>query len=463
MLSDMKLSKIPGYVGIILLFLTVLVESMPSHLLGPDEDSFYQAPSDIESKEPGTILKVRKPPRKLKSLHFPVNMKDSWQLLVRSTDTHGNATAIVTTLMEPYNAHNDKLLSYQTFEDSSSPRCAPSYGLQQGSDFGTLLYDVEMLNMQLALQRGWWVVTPDYEGLKNAFTAGRQSGHATLDSIRGVLNFRNETGISKDVKISLWGYSGGTVASGWAAALQPSYAKELKDHFLGACMGGFVTNVTGTAVGVDGTVFAGLIGSAIQGLVNEYPELEDIVNKELEPSKRKKYESARHMCLPETAIKFAYDFVFEGDDRFVKDGWDLFKNKKVKDVVNNVTLGINPHAEIPDMPIFVYHGAVDTVVPFDQSVRVYDFWCKHGIKSYEFAVDNTAGHVTEMLEGTPAAIAWLEKTFNGTAPVQGCQRTNRQSNIHYPGSSGAIKEFFLDAAKSIIGKKMGPGTGIFRI
>ena len=457
----MRFSKVLRYIGIVLFFLTVFVEAVPSYLLHPDNDSFYKAPSGFENQEPGTILKVRETPRKIKSVFLPVNMKNSWQLLVRSTDTHGNATAIVTTLMEPYNAHNDKLLSYQTAQDSSNTKCAPSYGLQKALDFGTIIYEFEMVAMLLALERGWWVVTPDYEGLQSAFTAGRQSGRATLDSIRGVLNFRNETAMSEDVKISLWGYSGGTIASGWAAALQPSYAKELKGHFLGAAMGGFVTNVTGTAVGVDGTVFAGLIAPAIHGLVNEYPQLQGVVDKQLVPSKKKKYEMAGNMCLPEAILKFAYDFVFEGEDRFVEGGWDLFKDPTVKEVVDNVTLATNPNAEIPDMPLFVYHGAVDTVVPFDQSVRVYDFWCKHGIKSYEFAVDNTAGHVTEALEGTGAAIAWLENIFNGTAPVTGCQRTNRQSNVHYPGSSKAIKELLYDVVKGIAGKKVGPGMGIF--
>ena len=41
----------------------------------------------------------------------------------------------------------------------------------------------------------------------------------------------------------MWGYSGGTVATGWAAALQPTYAKELKSNLIGAAMGGFVTNI----------------------------------------------------------------------------------------------------------------------------------------------------------------------------------------------------------------------------
>ena len=69
---------------------------------------------------------------------------------------------------------------------------------------------------------------------------------------------------------SPWGYSGGSLASGWAAALQPKYAPELKKNLIGAALGGFVTNITATAEATDGTLFAGLVPNALSGLANEY-------------------------------------------------------------------------------------------------------------------------------------------------------------------------------------------------
>lgn len=78
-----------------------------------------------------------------------------------STDRYEKATTIVTTIMKPYNAHNDRLSSYQKFEYSSSARCTPSNGIELRSDWGTFVYDFEILNVRLALERGWRVVTPD--------------------------------------------------------------------------------------------------------------------------------------------------------------------------------------------------------------------------------------------------------------------------------------------------------------
>ena len=66
------------------------------------------------------------------------------------------------------------------------------------------------------------------------------------------------------------GYSGGTIAAGWAATLQPKYAPELKKNLIGAALGGFV--ITATAEATDGTLFAGLIPNALNGLANEFPD-----------------------------------------------------------------------------------------------------------------------------------------------------------------------------------------------
>ena len=70
----------------------------------------------------------------------------------------------------------------------------------------------------------------------------------------------------------MWGYSGGTIVAGWAATLQPKYAQELKKNLIGAALGGFVINITATAEATDGTLFAGLIPNALNGLANEFPD-----------------------------------------------------------------------------------------------------------------------------------------------------------------------------------------------
>ena len=51
-----------------------------------------------------------------------------------------------------------------------------------------------------ALNQGWWVITPDYEGLKAQYTAGLQAGYATLDSMRVALKEGPKVGLSTEAK-----------------------------------------------------------------------------------------------------------------------------------------------------------------------------------------------------------------------------------------------------------------------
>lgn len=71
-------------------------------------------------------------PSPIVDLAHILNLNASHQVLYRTTDTFGNATATVTTLLVPYNADTTKLLSYQVAEDAACVNCAPSYALQAG-------------------------------------------------------------------------------------------------------------------------------------------------------------------------------------------------------------------------------------------------------------------------------------------------------------------------------------------
>ena len=209
--------------------------------LVPSDDPFYSPPAGYESATPGTILRSREVPNNLAlSSVLPVNIQGAYQLLYRTTDSLGNPEAAVTTVIVPYNADTTKLLSYQIAEDSSWLNCAPSYGLQQGANSSSS--SIELLLMIAALDQGWVVNTPDYEGPQSAFTSGIQAGQATLDSVRAALASGSITGVSSSATYQMWGYSGGALATEWAAELQPTYAPEL--NFAGAAIGGLTPNIT---------------------------------------------------------------------------------------------------------------------------------------------------------------------------------------------------------------------------
>ncbi|PIS50709.1 hypothetical protein CJI97_004236 [Candidozyma auris] len=424
----------------------------------PTEDDFYVTPENITSYKNGEIIASRPAPAMIRSIYFPADVKNAWQLKVRSEDSHGNAQAVVTTILEPYDANPKKVLAYQPAQDSATNDCSPSYSILFNAPMDTIVLQLEMILIQLGLAKGWYVVVPDYEGFQGAFTAGRQSGQATLDSIRAALHSEDISGISPDAKVAMTGYSGGTIASGWAAALQPQYAPELKKHLLGAALGGWVTNITLTAEATDGTLFGGLIPNAVNGLLHEYPNLSDLIETELAKNKQSDFLSAGKKCLVTSIFDYMFVKFFSGKDPWATKGWGFFDVPVVQEVVKNNTAALEEDGPIPEIPLFVYHGTEDEIVPFSGAQRGYKNYCDWGIESFEFAVSNTTGHILEWVEGCAAAFTWMEKLFNGTKPVDGCKKTIRSSNILYPGADIEYRQLVRTFFSSIGGGQVGEST-----
>lgn len=424
----------------------------------PSQDSFYNQPSNISLYKNGDIIKVRPAPAMIRSIYFPVNVKNAWQLQVRSQNSEGEANAIVTTILEPYDANTEIVVSYQPMQDLASNDCSPSYSMLFNANMDTIIVQSEMLLIETALAKGWYVVVPDYEGTQGAFTAGKQSGQATLNSLRAALNSEDITGIDPDAKAAFWGYLGGTIASGWAAALQPEYAPELKKNLVGVAVGGWVTNITLTAVATDGGLFAGLIPNCIMGLLSEYPDIEKLLDEYVQPGKKQNFLAAKGKCLITSVFDYLFVDIFSGSNPWFKDGWNFFDVPLVQEVVYNNTAAIVENGPMPEIPMFVFHGTEDEIVPFSGAQRGYDNYCDWGIGSMEFAVSNTTGHILEIIEGSGAAITWLQKMFNGEQPVQGCKRTVRETNILYPGADGEYRQLVKTFFSSVMGGEIGATT-----
>jgi hypothetical protein len=281
----------------------------------PSDDPFYVPPTGFESAKPGDILRSRPVPSALSLFQvIPLNLKGAWQLLYRTTDSLGNPVATVTTVMVPKNADPKKLLSYQVAEDSGGEiNCAPSYTLQTGSNTtyaGT--GGIEAALIAASLNQGWIVNSPDWEGPKSTFVAGLQAGYATLDGIRAALASGSTTGVSSSAKVQMWGYSGGALASEWAAELQASYAPEIA--FVGMAIGGVTPNVKNVFNTINKGLFAGLSAAGFLGLGNAY------VQSSLVPAKADTFNQAGRQCFYADVKTYAGQDIFT----YFKQGQAIF-------------------------------------------------------------------------------------------------------------------------------------------
>lgn len=437
------------------LWLSVSLALFIKRPLTPSKDPFYEVPDDVSDYELGEIINWRPTPVPVRMIYFRWNIKNAWQLLVRSEDSFGRPTAFVTTILEPYNADPSKVLSYQTFEDSASIDCSPSYSLLYGASMTTVRLQIEMAIVNVGLSKNWYVAIPDYEGPKSAFGAGYQSGKATIDGIRAALNSSHITGIAKDAKAGLFGYSGGTIACGWAAQLQPKYAPELTKRIVGAAFGGFLTNFTDTAIALDRTSAVGIVVAALNGMLQEYPHLEPVFNKEIDSDRLEDFYKAKHLCLLQQPKAYGYSNLFTCEDPWMPKGEAFFDVPELNQVITNNTVAMDKKHGVPQIPLFIFQGEKDEVVDLRQPQRAYDNWCAWGAPSIEFATSQSTGHVLEGVTGFGAAFAWLVRMWDGESPVQGCHQTSRQTNLLYPGADGYYRQALKSLHRSFFGQPIG--------
>ncbi|MGH8505304.1 MAG: lipase family protein, partial [Stenotrophobium sp.] len=237
-----------------------------------DSDPFYAQPDPLPNVPPGTILKSRA------SQFTPTEgvpltpLYPAWQIQYMSTDVNGHPQAVMATVVKPLLpslTSPTPLLSYQMAYDSLGSACTPSHTLNGSTNNITNQLD-STAYLQALITQGWPIVFPDYEGPYSEYGAGVQAGQATLDGIRAVLSFA-PLGLSAQTPVAMWGYSGGALASSWAATLQHSYAPEL--NIVAVATGGTPTNTFDIVKHAENGSYFSLIFGAVLGADRAYPEL----------------------------------------------------------------------------------------------------------------------------------------------------------------------------------------------
>lgn len=363
----------------------------------PHEDPFYVPDPGFESAAPGTVLRSRVVQATGLRIPLPV---DATQALVRSTDAHGRPMAIVTTLLVPRTpllATRRPLLSYQPAIDSLGDQCQPSYTLRTG----TL---AEIPVFLPTLLRGWAVVVSDYQGPLNAYGAGRLEGQATLDGIRAALALGGTGLRGLDTPVGMWGYSGGALATGWAAELAPTYAPEL--HLVGAATGGTPSDLQAAGHQIDGGPASGLFLSAAIGVSREYPEILDLLND----AGRQLVEDIGDTCVAQASAGYPF--------RSLAD-YSTSATPLEEPVAEAVLDANHMGTSAPTIPMYVYHSYFDELIPYATARQLRSDWCAGGTP-VQFSTDYVSEHISLVATGSTAAIAYLANRFAGRPPNSNC-------------------------------------------
>lgn len=232
----------------------------------PGEDPFYayEGSTPLAEIAPGTVLKTRSMLWHVAGLPLPVQ---AVQLLYRTTGQTGEPTVNVTSVLKPaLSFGQSKVVAYQSFYDSLNPADEPSYAIAGGLTLGGIIPNIESLLIAPELTAGRTVVIADTEGESADFAAGPEYGTNTLDSLRAAMA-SSAAGLTSSPKIGMIGYSGGAIATEWAAELAPSYAPDVNSHLVGATFGGVLVDPAHNLHYVDGSsLWAGVMPMAIIGV-----------------------------------------------------------------------------------------------------------------------------------------------------------------------------------------------------
>ncbi|SGY23372.1 BQ5605_C019g08930 [Microbotryum silenes-dioicae] len=374
----------------------------------PNADSFYTPPSTFADDTPGTFYQYR----------YAINPGHSdltaTQVLFRTVDAEGKPATTVTTILQanPPTGEKQYLVAWNMYEDAAAPQCAPSYC------FNTDLGKSFCPDLLSYIQKGWIVIVTDYEGTNSGFSVGHLAGYHILDGYRAAINF-----LSLPPKIILggFGYSGGALATGWAASLHNTYAPEL--NIKAITLGGTPTNVTSTLMHLNGGLYAGFGMTGLAGQLAVFPDLNSRFNQIATRFGHSKISAAQSHCANYALLKFAFSDIFS--TRFQSLGEDLLYDPVVSKYLKKSIMGTKS-SETPTKPsICMYHSNMDEVIPYEAAQKTAHAWCRRGAKINFVTLKGISGHMGTQMAYGDTALAWLDGELRGDiAPLTKCSFTS---------------------------------------
>ena len=379
----------------------------------PEADPFYQPPPGYQQAHPGDLLRSRSV--ELGFLGVIPQRVRAMQLLYRSTNLHGKPEVAVTTVLLPEQRDPERvcpLLSYQCAIDAVTSRCFPSYALRRGAKPIGAFVQSEYLLVAAALAEGWAVSVPDHEGCHGMWGAPHEPGFRILDGVRAALH-SDRLGLSPSAPVALWGYSGGGLASAWAAEHCSEYAPEL--NIVGAVLGSPVGDCGSVARHLNGTFFAGMAALMIAALTHVFPGAQRVVDEHATDEGKKLLDDLHSMTTAQAVWRLRGTDIASFVDMSADELWDL---PEVRDVFDATKLG----QSTPRPPILVVQAVHDHIISVDAIDKLVASYQQAGA-AVTYHRDRFCGHLLLHPLSAPMTLRWMRDRFAGRDVRKGRTRT----------------------------------------
>jgi hypothetical protein len=409
----------------------------------PTDDPFYHPPPGYQHAEPGTVLRSREVELAFLGL-IPQPIK-AVQLLYRTMNMNGEPEATATTVIVPAQlapGQTCPLLSYQCAIDAMTSRCFPSYALRRRAKALGSLSQFEFLLVTAAVAEGWAVSVPDHEGIHGWWGAPYEPGYRVLDGIRAALN-SERLGLSRSAPIGLWGYSGGGLASAWAAEMCGEYAPEL--DIVGAVLGSPVGDLGHTFRRLNGGFLAGLPALVVAALAHIYPDLDRVIKEHTNEEGRALLDSLETMTTVEAVLKMAGKNMGDYLDEPLE---QILATPEVSYVFDSIKLG----AAVPTPPVLIVQAVHDYLIDVHDIDALADAYSAGGAR-VTYHRDAFNEHMCLHPLSAPMTLRWLTDRFAGRPLTEHLIRTAWPTMFNpmtYVGMARLVKI----AAKVLTGRKV---------
>ncbi|KYH44736.1 lipase [Branchiibius sp. NY16-3462-2] len=305
------------------------------------------------------------------------------------------------------------MISYHAPYDTLGSQCDPSYTLQGGAN-GDQPQTLDLVAAGPLVAQGYTVAIPDYEGLQEHWTIGKESAYAALDSVRASEQVLN---MPKSTPVGLMGYSGGSVPTGFAADLAPTYAPELR--IVGAAAGGVLVDPAHNLGYINGST---LWSSVIPALMYSYNETYNLnIGQYLSPQGVTDVGQVAGQCLTE----FLGTPANLEDSQLLQPQWpSLLSIPALIDPLNENIMGASG---VPRTPVFLGVGntdpesgnpprAGDGIMLVDDVAGLATQYCKEHVQT-QFKIYPKLNHFQAFVPWTVDANAFINARFAGRSAV----------------------------------------------
>jgi pimeloyl-ACP methyl ester carboxylesterase len=367
----------------------------------PRDDPFYDPPPGFQHAAPGTVLRTRDV--EVAFLGLIPQKFTATQLLYRTTDMHGDPEASVTTVIAPAERAPGQVcpvVSYQCAIDAITSRCFPSYALRRRAVAPGALAQFEFLLISAALAEGWAVSVPDHEGSKGAWGTPLEPGYRILDGLRAALS-SEKLSLAENSPIGLWGYSGGGLATAWAAEVSGTYAPEL--NIVGAVLGSPVGDLGNTFRRLNGSFYSALPAMVVAALSHAYPELDRIISEHATETGKAMLLRAENMTTVHAVLRLIGMDMGKLIDRPLNEILDL---PELQRIFADIKLG----TAVPTPPVLLVQAVHDRIVSVDDIDELADTY-QSGGASVTYHRDMFSEHMLLHPLSAPMALRWLIDRF----------------------------------------------------